>query len=201
MLAVDGARGGRRALRNVVVAASAACFTALAIAPAAVAQPLVNDHNRATEMLNEEICGIQVETTVSYVDHTIGRIGRDGFPLFQGSGRTNITYYNPATDLSFDYQVRGSFKDLSATDNGDGTFTLVTQNTGIPEQVTLADGTVAIKDVGRIVFSTVLDYNGTPADTEDDEFVSQEILSISGPHPEAESDFTLFCSTVEDALT
>jgi hypothetical protein len=60
---------------------------------------------------------------------------------------------------------------------------------------------VALKDVGRIVFSTVLDYNGTPTDADDDVFVSQEILSISGPHPDAESDFTLFCETVVEGLT
>ena len=58
-----------------------------------------------------------------------------------------------------------------------------------------------IKDVGRIVFATVLDYNGTPADAEDDIVISQEIVSISGPHPEAESDFTLFCPTVIAGLT
>jgi hypothetical protein len=46
------------------------------------------------------------------------------------------------------------------TDNGDGTITVRTAVTGIPEQVTLPDGTVAYKDVGRVVFATVLDYNG-----------------------------------------
>jgi hypothetical protein len=65
----------------------------------------------------------------------------------------------------------------------------------------LSDGTVAIRDVGRVVFATVLDYNGTPTDTEDDEFISQSIESISGPHPDLESDFELFCEVVVPALT
>jgi hypothetical protein len=51
------------------------------------------------------------------------------------------------------------------------------------------------------VFSTVLDYNGTPTDTSDDEFVSEEIESISGPHPNLESDFELFCDTFVSAVT
>ena len=38
-------------------------------------------------------------------------------------------------------------------------------------------------------------------DTEDDVFISQSIESVSGPHPEAESGFTLFCEVVVPALT
>jgi hypothetical protein len=86
-------------------------------------------------------------------------------------------------------------------DNGDGTITLRTAVTGVPEKLRMSDGTVAIKDVGRVVFVTVLDYNGTPTDVEDDVFISQTIESISGPHPDLESDFTLFCEVLVPALT
>ena len=54
---------------------------------------------------------------------------------------------------------------------------------------------------GASCVSTVLDYNGTPTDTSDDEFISQTIESISGPHPDLESNFTLFCEVVVPALT
>jgi hypothetical protein len=73
--------------------------------------------------------------------------------------------------------------------------------TGIPEEVRLSDGAVAIRDVGRVVFAPVLDYNDTPTDVEDDEFISETIESISGPHPDLESDFELFCEVVVPALT
>jgi len=73
--------------------------------------------------------------------------------------------------------------------------------TGIAGQVILGDGTVAYKDVGRVVFATVLDYNGTPANTNDDVFISQSIESVSGPHPQLDSGFTLFCPAVIDGLT
>ena len=92
-------------------------------------------------------------------------------------------------------------RDLSVVDNGDGTITVRTAVTGVPSEVRLSDGTVAFKDVGRVVFVTVLDYNGTPTDVEDDEFISQTIESVSGPHPELESGFTLFCEVVVPALT
>jgi hypothetical protein len=95
----------------------------------------------------------------------------------------------------------GATKDLSVVDNGDGTITVRTAITGVAQEVTLSGGTVAIKDLGRVVFATGLDYNGTPTDTSDDEFISQTIESISGPHPNLESDFTLFCEVVVPALT
>jgi hypothetical protein len=93
---------------------------------------------------------------------------------------------NPATGKSVVDFFSGASKDLTVVDNGDGTITLRTAMTGVPDEITLSDGTVAIKDVGRIVFVTVIDYHGTPTDTSDDEELSQSIESISGPHPEAE---------------
>jgi hypothetical protein len=84
---------------------------------------------------------------------------------------------------------------------GTAPITLRTAVTGVPEEVTLSDGTVAIKDVGRIVSVSVIDYNGAPTDVEDDVFLFQTIESTSGPHPKAESGFTLFCEVVVPALT
>jgi hypothetical protein len=191
----------RHHTRMLLGVAAAACLVGLTAAPAAAEKPFENVHDRFTVTFEEELCGIDVETTLSVNDHFKGRIGPDGFPLFQGNSNTTVTWYNPETDRSVTEHDRGAFRDISVTDNGDGTITVISQNTGVPEEITLDDGTVAIKDVGRIVFSTVLDYNGTPADADDDIFISQEIVSISGPHPEAESDFTLFCPTIVEGLT
>jgi hypothetical protein len=194
--------GSRRPhIRALLGIAAAACLVGLTAAPAAAEKPFQNEHNRFTISFEEELCGIDVETTVTVKEHLKGRIGDNGFPIFQGNANATVTWYNPETDRTVTLRDRSNVKDLSVTDNGDGTITVVQQVTGIPEEVTLDDGTVAIKDVGRIVLSTVIDYNGTPTDLEDDEFVSQEIISISGPHPDAESDFTLFCPAVVEGLT
>jgi hypothetical protein len=75
-----------------------------------------------------------------------------------------------------------NFKDRTATDNGDGTLTLT-------------------MDVGRIVFVNLIDYNGTPTNVDDDVFLSSDVESLSGPHPDFESDFELFCSVVIAGLT
>ena len=150
---------------------------------------------------DDVICDIPVTVTVDIIENIQVRLAKNGFPLFKTTGRGTVTITNPATGKSVVQTFSGATKDLSVVDNGDGTITVRTAVTGVPEEVTLSDGTVAIKDVGRIVFVTVIDYNGTPTDVEDDEFLSQTIESISGPHPDAESGFTLFCEVVVPALT
>jgi len=48
-----------------------------------------------------------------------------------------------------------------------------------------------LRDAGLIVFATTF---------EGDEFISSETVLVKGPHPEAESDFALFCEVVTEAL-
>ena len=130
-------------------------------APTASAQPVARSHDRGTFTVDRDnVCGIDVITTVQFVNNFIQRLGRNGFPLFQSTGRVTITFTNPGHRPVGGGQGHGGSKDLSVTDNGDGTITVRTAVTGIPEQVTLPDGTVAYKDVGGVVFATVSGYNG-----------------------------------------
>jgi len=193
-------RSAHRRTAAFSVALASAC---LLITPTAASARLIeHTRDRGTESFAQEVCGLDVITTVTFVDNSLGRTSRSGFPLFQSTGRATVTFANPDTGLSVTKTNAGvNFKDLSATDNGDGTVTVRTAIVGMPEQITLADGTVAVKDVGRIVFADVLDFNGTPANPEDDIFISETVQSVSGPHPEAASGFTLFCSIVVDGLT
>jgi hypothetical protein len=178
-----------------------ACGLLLAMVQPAAAQPLERSHEHIVETFSDVVCDIPVTITVDIIDNIHVRLAKSGFPLFQTTGRGTITIANPATGKSITTRFAGAFKDLTVVDNGDGTITLRTAVTGVPNEVTLSDGTVAFKDVGRVVFVTVLDYSGTPTDTSDDVFISQTIESISGPHPELESGFTLFCEVVVPALT
>jgi hypothetical protein len=180
-----------------------ACGMQATLAQPAAAQLIERSHEHIVDTNpKDEICGIPVTTTVDIIFNFQERLARSGFPLFMGTGSGTVTWTNPVNGQTVTNKVAGvSFKDLTATDNGDGTITLRTAITGIPEQVRLSDGTVAIKDVGRVVFVNVIDYSGTPTNTDDDVFISGSVESVSGPHPELESGFTLFCPTIVAALT
>lgn len=78
--------------------------------------------------------------------------------------------------------------------------TTVADNRGLHSQWVASDGT-RFSDRGRITFRTVIDLNTEPDPTPSDNVVvSQETLLVAGPHPEADSDFALFCETVTRVL-
>jgi hypothetical protein len=178
-----------------------ACGMLLAMTQPAAAKLVERSHEHIVETFDDVVCDIPVTITIDIIENIHVRLAKSGFPLFQTTGPGTITITNPETGKSVTVRFTGAVKDLTVVDNGDGTITVRTAFTGIPEEVRLSDGTVAIRDVGRVVFATVIDYGGTPTDTSDDEFISQTIESISGPHPDLESDFTLFCEVVVPALT
>jgi hypothetical protein len=149
----------------------------------------------------DDLCGIPVTTHVDAVEVFQVRVGENGFPRFKGTFNGTITWTNEATGFSIQQRVANAFRVISVTDNGDGTITVESATTGLPEKLIASDGTVLSVDVGRIVFRDVFDYNGTPLDANDDVFISGEIISIRGPHPNAESDFALFCEIVTGQLT
>jgi len=142
-----------------------------------------------------------VITTLDLVLIEQERIGPSGFPLFMLTRHGTATWTNPETGKSVTSRFAGSVKDVSVTDNGDGTITVRTALNGIAEFLRSDDGTRLLMDVGRVVFVAVLDYNGTPTDVDDDELVSFEVESVSGPHPDLDSDGESFCETLVAALT
>jgi hypothetical protein len=150
---------------------------------------------------DDDLCGIPVDTTIAGIANDQVRIGKGGFLQFKGNFSGTVTSTSVETGLSVVNRMSNAYRDISVTDNGDGTATIITATTGVPEQLMTPDGKVLVKDVGRVVFKIIIDFNGTPLDAEDDEFISQEVISESGPHPDLESNFEIFCQVVTDALT
>jgi hypothetical protein len=150
---------------------------------------------------DDDLCGIPVTTHVVGHATTTIRLNRNGFPEFTTRVTVVTTWTNEATGKSLVNDIRQVARDLSVVDNGDGTITVTYEIVGTPEWLKSPDGAVYLRDFGRIVFAAILDFNGTPSDPSDDIFITEEIVSITGPHPEADSDFSLFCQIVTDVLT
>jgi hypothetical protein len=64
-------------------------------------------------------------------------------------------------------------------------------NKGLPELFKTPHGGVLTRDAGYIVFRDTFDG---------DEFIAGEIVVNRGPHPQADSDFELFCQIIPEAL-
>jgi hypothetical protein len=190
-----------RNARLGVLSALLACGLLLTMAGSAAAKLVDRSHAHIVETFSDTVCDIPLTITLDIIANDQQRLAKSGFPLFKSTGRGTVTFTNPETGKSVTNFFAGASKDLTVVDNGDGTITLRTAVTGIPEKIRLSDGTVAIKDRGRVVFVTVLDYNDTPTNTDDDVEISSSIESISGPHPDLESDFMLFCEVLVPALT
>ena len=79
-------------------------------------------------------------------------------------------------------------------DEAAGTITFVTSFKGLPEKIQTRHGRVLLRDAGIIAFAETFDL-------ETGEFISSEITLNKGPHPDAESDFALFCEIVSEALS
>jgi hypothetical protein len=192
------ARGARLGALSAVLA----CGLLLAMVQPAAAKLIDRSHEHIVLTIpDDEVCGVPVTTTIDFIANDQERLAKTGFPLFKSTGRGTVTWTNPETGKSVTLSFAGASKDLTVVDNGDGTITLRTALTGVQEKIRLSDGTIVTMDVGRVVVVAVLDYNGTPTNTEDDVFISQTIESFSGPHPDLESDFALFCEVVVAGLT
>ena len=183
-----------RPLARLLCILATACG-ALMLTPS-LAQAQLVDHSREhiVGTFELDLCGQDIVGTVDLIAIQQQRLGRNGFPLFKGIFNGTQTYTNPDTGTSLNVRLAGlGYKDLSVTDNGDGTITVRSATTGLQEQLRLPDGTLVSMDVGRLVIALVLDYNGTPAIEEDDTLISEELIFQAGPHPDLDSGFELFC--------
>lgn len=169
----------------------AALVTLALAAPTAAARP---EHEifKIDETFPEELCGIEVTTTV------------------QGNGNVLIFPDGPFVDLSTllitwtnddgDWLTLFFAGPASFTESLDGDILTVTSvHRGLHELLRSSEGITAAFDRGRIIFHEVIDLNDLE-DFEDDVVLSFEVLFHAGPHPEADANFELFCEVVTDVL-
>jgi hypothetical protein len=180
---------GRLALVRALLVALVTAFVVFP-APALAAQPIEQFHEHFTESFSDEVCGIAVDVEIVVTNNFF--LYADG--TFKATGSFQATFTNPETGESVVVSSAGQVTGPPpVVDEEAGTITFMTSFIGLPEKIQTAQGAVLLRDAGVITFADTFDL-------ETGEFISSEIIVNRGPHPEAESDFTLFCEVISGAL-
>lgn len=120
--------------------------------------------------------------------------GNDGLVYFAENTTVDNTLTNVENGNSVTEHVRVLGKDLSVTDNGDGTLTIIQLSTG---NATVYDsrGKAIGRNPGQVRFEFVVDHNGTPDFPPDDILLSETLVKGSTGRSDD------FCEVAVPALT
>jgi hypothetical protein len=141
-----------------------------------------------------DVCGVTVDVAGEGVFTIRNFFDEEGnFTRFLLTQSDKITY-TAANGKSVIVQHTGQqIAPPGVVDETAGTLTTLFTFKGVPAKVQTANGPVLLRDVGLLTATATLDL-------ETDELISFEVLVVNGPHPDLESDFTLFCEVVTEAL-
>jgi hypothetical protein len=122
----------RRNLKSLTAVPAAALVMSVAATPASGA-PVVNE--RFTETFSEVVDDFCGEITARIDEEATGQFllnarGPDGLLYGRATVRRTLSFTNLANDKTFTWISSFVDKDMDVTDNGDGTFTLITQYAG-----------------------------------------------------------------------
>jgi hypothetical protein len=176
-------------VRRGVLAALLAVSALLPGTTLAASKPIEQFHDQFTDSFSTDLCGIEVDAVIVVSDNFF--LYEDG--SFKDASSFRATYTNPDNGKSVLLSSAGIVIGTAIIDEGAGTISFTTSYMGLPEKIQSARGRVLLRDAGMITFTDTFDL-------ETGDFLGTEV-TISGPHPEAESDFTLFCDTVVPELT
>jgi hypothetical protein len=184
---------GRLTLLRALVVALVAAFAILPAGALGAKPEIFHTHFLDTEE-DVDVCGITVDVVAEGVFTDKAFFDKEGnFVRFMSTASAMVTF-TAENGKSVIVQNAGQFTDVEPLiDEEAGTITFVTTFKGLPEKIQTANGPVLLRDAGIITFMDTFDL-------ETGEFISSDII-IKGPHPEAESDFTLFCEVITEALT
>lgn len=161
---------------------------------AATAKPLDKGHFADSGTSEIYDCnGIEAQDTFDVRgSYLFNKRGSSPFPFYRESVRGTVVTTNLETGESLTRKVTVNSRDLSITDNGDGTITIVVLAAG-GARFYDSDGNFVAKDPGMTGFALTLDYNGTPLDPDDDTEVSFEVI-----RPSTGNSVLDFCEVLEE---
>ena len=166
---------------------------ALVVGLAAPAQAAPQKFEFFEEITDTDFCGlgatVEVVTTAKGVDFENPGGGAEFASVSHGT--TTFTYETDTGSTTVILHFAGRFVDTVVSGDPEGVHVHAFTSIGLPEQIRLARGPLLSLDAGSITF--FVEFDG-------DEFVRDLGFTFRGPHPQAESDFELFCQIVPDAL-
>jgi hypothetical protein len=155
-----------RMLTTAGLTALLVAATGFAGAGPASAAPL--DRGRFVDHIDEEFdCSGTPTTNVGDVTVAFTVVQRRGAPYYRESVEGHQVFTNLDTGGTYSTSYTANGRDMSITDNGDGTVTIVSQVSGVSRWYD-TDGTLVLMDSGVFRFSVVIDLNGTPDNPDDD---------------------------------
>jgi hypothetical protein len=146
-------------------------------------------HYHSAGSFPDNFCGIPVEVNFVSVDNFF--LYADGSSKDTYSLRETIT--NPANGKTVTVSSAGQVVGQAIVNEQANTITFITTYKGLPEKIQTSHGPVLSRDAGLISFTST--FNLTTGD-----FISST-TTVNGPHPEADSDFALFCELITAELS
>jgi len=186
-----------RRLGLAAVLASVTAAGSVTLAGTASADPPLNEtfHDEFTEII-DDYCGVPGLTVQT-------EFVADGRILIHSGGPVHFMEHLDATfvdtNVANGRAITGTFKTvqraLEATDNGDGTLTVLFLVTG--NDATFGpDGKAIARNPGQVRYELLIDHHGTPTDPTDD-----EVLAFLGFVKESTGRTDDFCAAAVPALT
>jgi hypothetical protein len=174
---------GRRLIARVMLTGALAVGLVATAAPAAHAATF--DFGRFVDQHSQpltECPGVQARIDVDFSVYVRGVArGRDKLVYYTEHDRGTRTITNLATGLAVVEVYDTANKDQRVTDNGDGTFTIITKISG-QFRTFGPDGHQILHEAGTLLYDLTIDNHGTPRDPSDDVVLSQSFVGQTGQH-------------------
>jgi hypothetical protein len=182
----------RRSILGTLPVAIVALLALLA-GSALGAKPEIFHSHFHDEVQDIDLCGINVDLVADgrFTDHLF--FDKEGNPvrfLSTASVKQTFTADNgKSVIVQFANQF---FEGAPIIDEAAGTITFATTFKGLPEKIKTPHGGVLLRDAGIATFVETFDLATG-------DLISSDVI-VRGPHPDLDSDFTLFCEVISEAL-
>jgi hypothetical protein len=148
----------------------------------------VHTHDVGTDV-DTNFCG--TGETVDIAFDIVNQLTIGPGEFFEATGSGKVWFTSRTTGLTVINSFAGQFTDETISGDPAGIHTHRFTNKGLPEKLQTYHGPVLLRDAGIVVFEDTFDG---------DTLLSSAVTIVKGPHPELDSDFTLFCQVMTEAL-